>query len=87
MRQLELITSHTPEIRKDCFLLSVANVKGMLGFSVPSIILADLLGNTSLLVICLFLSTLFCFRVSRFVACDSPVSGNIKSTSFLRRFF
>ena len=36
----------------------------------------------------LFISIhLFCFRVSRFVACDSPVSGNIKSTSFLRRFF
>ena len=43
MRQLELITSHTPEIQKDCFLLSVANVKGILGFSVPSIILAALL--------------------------------------------
>lgn len=50
MRQLELITSHTPEIRKDCFLLSVANVKGILGFSVQSIILADLLGNTCYLL-------------------------------------
>ena len=35
------------------------NFKGMLGFSVPSIILADLLGNTSLLVIGAFRSTLF----------------------------
>ena len=36
-----------------------ANFEGILGFSVPSIILADLLGNTCLLVIGAFRSTLF----------------------------
>ena len=36
-----------------------ANFQGILGFSVPSIILADLLGNTCLLVIGAFRSTLF----------------------------
>ena len=36
-----------------------ANFKGILGFPVPSIILADLLGNRCLLVIGAFRSTLF----------------------------
>ena len=92
MRQLELITSHTPEIQKDCFLLSVANVKGILGFSVPSITLAALLGNISLLVICAFLSTLFWsflflfFFFSRIKQCLPPALDK-KSThhrDFLR---
>ena len=41
--------------RAACF----ANFEGILGFSVPSIILADLLGNKCLLVIGAFRSTLF----------------------------
>ena len=53
-----------------------ANFEGILGFSVPSVILADLLGNASLLVIGAFRSTLLiCFRVSRFTACDHPVTS------------
>ena len=36
-----------------------ANFEGILGFCVPSIILADLLGKTCLLVIVAFRSTLF----------------------------
>ena len=56
-----------------------------LGFSVPSIILADLLGNTCLLarvqkvMVCdsgLVDFDQFCwFRVSRFVLCDRPQFG------------
>ena len=37
-----------------------ANVRGILGFSVPSIVLADLLGNTCLLA-----------RVQKVIVCDS----------------
>ena len=63
-----------------------ADVEGILGFSVPSIILANLLGNTRLFVrvqrvrfcdlwlVALDPSGFFC--ISRFVACDSPGSGN-----------
>ena len=56
-----------------------SNFKGVLGFSVPSIILADLLGNTCLLVIGVFRSTWF---VSVFqgllivIALFRTVSGN-----------
>ena len=42
-----------------CFV----NFEGILGFSVPSIILADLLGNKCLLVTGAFRSTLFFFSV------------------------
>ena len=52
-----------------------------LGFSVPSVILADLLGNLSLLVIGAFRSALF-VSVSRFVACDRPFSGSIRLVFF-----
>ena len=69
-----------------------AYFEGILGFSVPSNILTDLLGNTYLnefkcswFVICdwfvvcglwfVISIPLVCFCVSRFVACDCPVSG------------
>ena len=68
------------------------DVEGILGFSVPSIILAKLLGNTRLFVrvqkvrfcdlwlVALDPSGFFC--VSRFVACDSPGSGNNRLVCF-----
>ena len=58
------------------------------GFFCPSIMLADLLGNTCLLVIGAFRSTFVSFCVSRFAACDRPVSHCFGqwSTSFLRSF-
>ena len=69
-----------------------ADVEGILGFSVPSIILANLLENTRLFVrvqkvrfcdlwlVALDPSGFFC--VSRFVACDSPGSGNNRLVCF-----
>ena len=59
-----------------------ANSEGILGFSVPSIILAHLLGNTCLLVIGAFRTLFLWFKV-RFLW--SPCFGQW-STSFLRRF-
>ena len=65
-----------------------ADVEGILGFSVPSIILANLLGNTRLFVrvqkvrFCGLLDPSGFFCVSRFVACDSPGSGNNRLVCF-----
>ena len=67
-----------------------ANFERILGFSVPSIILADLLGNTRLLervqkvTVCdlWILIGFVCFCVSRFVAGDRPVSGNNRLVLF-----
>ena len=57
--------------------------EGIFRFSVLSIILANLLENTCLLVIGAFRSTLFfSMTVSRFAACDRPVSGNDQLVSF-----
>ena len=66
------------------------NFERILGFSVPSIILADLLGNTRLLervqkvTVCdlWILIGFVCFCVSRFVAGDRPVSGNNRLVLF-----
>ena len=55
---------------------SFANFKGILGCFVPLIILADLLGNTCLLVIGAFRSTLFVSVFQGLFSCDRPVSGN-----------
>ena len=61
-----------------------ANFEGILGFSVPSIILADLLGNTCLLVIGAFRSTLF---VSVFQGSLLVIAlFRAMTTSFLRSF-
>ena len=75
------------EIR--CIALCVLHI---LGFSVPSIILADLLGNTCLLarvqkvIVCdswlVDLDPFCLFRVSMFVLCDRPVSGNNQLVKF-----
>ena len=67
-----------------------ANFERILGFSAPSIILADLLGNTRLLervqkvTVCdlWILIGFVCFCVSRFVAGDRPVSGNNRLVLF-----
>ena len=62
-----------------------ANFEGILGFSVPSIILADLLGNTCLLVIGAFRSTLFVslFQGSLLViSLYCTVSGNDRLVFF-----
>ena len=70
---------------------SFANFEGILGFSVQSFILLDLLGNTRSIekakkvmlfsfIVGEFQSLFFCVCVSRFVACavcDRPVSGNV----------
>ena len=76
-----------------------ANFERILGFSVQSIILADLLGNIRLLervqkvTVCdlWILIGFVCFRVSRFVAGDRPVSGYnqlvmFEDSVFLRSF-
>ena len=62
-----------------------ANFERILGFSVPSIILADLLGNTFTCDWCILIHSV-CFCVSRSVACDRPVSGN-NQIVFFGRFF
>ena len=62
-----------------------AYFEGILGFSVPSIILVDLLGNTCLLVIGAFRSTLFLsvFQGSLLViALFRTVSGNDRLVFF-----
>ena len=65
-------------------------------FLVPSITLANLLGNTCLLArvqkVMVYDSWLvdfdpFLLRVSRFVACDRPVSGNNRLVKFASQIF
>ena len=67
-----------------------ANFEGILGFSVPSVILADLLGNACLLVIGAFRSTLFVsmFQGSLLVITLLLRTVNFRqwSTSFVRSF-
>ena len=74
-----------------------AKFEGIWGFSVPSILLADLLGNTCLLaraqkvLVCdswLVAFDPFClFRVSRALLCDRPVSGNNRLVKFASQIF
>ena len=74
-----------------------AKFEGIWGFSVPSILLADLLGNTCLLartqkvLVCdswLLAFDPFClFRVSRALLCDRPVSGNNRLVKFASQVF
>ena len=74
-----------------------ANFKGIWGFSVPSIILTDLLGNTCLsawvwFVICVWwISIRFvCFVFQAcfvFQGCDCPVSGDNRLVKFASQIF
>ena len=74
-----------------------ANFKGFLGFSVPSIILADLLGNTCLLfkfkrswfvIHDWWISVRFvCFVFQGLLLCDRPVSGNNRLVKFATQIF
>ena len=77
------VVSHGKNNLKSCLwpnslyhAASFANFKGILGCFVPLIILADLLGNTCLLVIGAFRSTLFVSVFQGLFSCDRPVSGN-----------
>ena len=74
-----------------------ANFEGILGFSVPSIILADLLGNNvhlhefkrSWIVICdWWISIRFvCFVFHDSLLCNHPVSGNNRQVNFASQIF
>ena len=74
-----------------------AKFEGILSFSVPSILLADLLGKTCLLsrvqkvLVCDlslvdFDASCF-FRVPRALLCDRPVSGNNGQVKFASQIF
>ena len=90
-----ILQSLIPDERADILLqrnslhraVHFAKFEGSLGFSVPSIILVDLLGNTCLLawvqkvlvfIICdWWISVCFvCFMFQGSLLCDRPVSGN-----------
>ena len=55
-----ILSVHTCFVRYLSYISSKEHFEGILGFSVPSVILADLLGNT-----CLFA------RVQKVMVCDS----------------
>ena len=58
-------------------------VEGILGFSVLSVVLADLLGNTWFVIVDWWISICFvCFVFQGSLLCDRPVFGNNRLVKF-----
>ena len=63
-------------------------VEGILGFSVWSDILADLLGNTWFVICDWWISICFvCFVFQGWLPCDRPVLGNNRLVKFALQIF